>query len=123
MIRRLALPVLLATAGVASPDGGGGNVPTPGEAATQACPAPVMAPPVYPPRLRRRGIGGTTRVRVQADACGRVVHVELAASSGRGEIDDAAMAAARTWVFAPEAVARHQGGPLEIPITLDTRSR
>jgi len=72
MIRRLALPVLLATAGVASPDGGGGNVPTPGEAATQACPAPVMAPPV---------------------------------------------------VFAPEAVARHQGGPIGVPITLDTRPR
>ena len=85
------------------------------------CPTPIMGPPVYPERLRRRGIGGTTIVRVRADACGRVVDVELGRSSGHDEIDKAVIAAARTWVFTPQSVAKYAGGPIDIPITLGTR--
>ena len=59
-------------------------------------PAYRSAPlPPYPPAMRQRGVEGTSRLRIFLDARGTPRKVELAGSSGHGELD----AVARSWVL------------------------
>jgi TonB family protein len=85
------------------------------------CPSPRMDAPRYPAGLRSRRIGGTVRISVAADACGRVRDVAVVKSSGHVELDAAAIKAARQWVFTPKAVEKHAGGRIEMPVGFQTR--
>ena len=66
-------------------------------------------PPVYPPRCLRMGIEGTVRVKVLVGEDGRPQEVTIGKSSGESALDEAAMAAVRTWRFEP---ARRNGVPV-----------
>ena len=57
--------------------------------------------PRYPRAARRRGAEGTTWLRVDVAATGRVVRVAVERSAGHRDLDRAAVAAVRTWRFAP----------------------
>jgi TonB family protein len=85
------------------------------------CPLPRMDAPRYPEGLRSRRVGGTVRISVAADACGRVTDVAVVKSSGHVELDAAATKAARQWVFTPKAVEKHAGGRIEMPVGFQTR--
>ncbi|MCB5189900.1 energy transducer TonB [Methylobacillus arboreus] len=58
-------------------------------------------PPKYPPFAARQGWQGTVTLRVRVLANGSVERIEVAKSSGRKVLDDAAIAAAKGWEFAP----------------------
>ncbi len=58
-------------------------------------------PPHYPSAARRRGWQGLVVVRVQVGADGLPQQVELAAGSGHGLLDQAALDAVRNWRFRP----------------------
>lgn len=95
---------------------GRGRVPAPKAEALPAdpppeppAPDPVFLPPslkvdcapVYPPAVRRAGIQGTVRVRVEVEADGGVRSAEVAVSSGNAALDAAAVEAAAAWEFLP----------------------
>lgn len=76
----------------------------------------------YPPKLRDAGIGGSPFVWFHIDEPGRVVEAEVSRSSGRFELDAAALRVARAMQFSPaerdgEAVAAW----VEIPIRFTAR--
>ncbi len=85
------------------------------------CPSPRMDAPRYPAGLRGRRVGGTVRISVVADTCGRVTDVAVVKSSGHIELDAAAIKAAQQWVFTPKAVEKHAGGRIEMPVGFQTR--
>lgn len=76
-----------------------------------------MHPPVYPVAAFRAGADGTVQLRVSVDAKGRPENVQIESSSGRDDLDAAAMDAARQWTYAP---GRRDGvpvaGTLRIPV-------
>lgn len=75
--------------------------PEPEPARTRpACLAADAPPPEYPSVARRRGWEGTVLLRLTIAADGSLVSTEVAASSGRAALDEAAVAAARRWTFA-----------------------
>ena len=78
--------------------------------------------PVYPRSARRRGHEGCVTVAVSVAEDGRIVHAEVVASSGYGELDAAALAAVRTAHFAP---ATEDGVSVrgELRLTFDFRLR
>jgi TonB family protein len=80
------------------------------------------APAAYPLSARRRGEEGTTVVRARVDATGSVAHAEVARSSGVEAIDEAAVAAVRSWRFLP---ALDKGNPVasdvELPVVFRLR--
>ncbi|HEX9887483.1 MAG TPA: energy transducer TonB [Longimicrobiales bacterium] len=55
----------------------------------------------YPSVLRDAGIGGTVEVHVFVTADGKVGNALVQASSGHGQLDEAALAVARTMEFTP----------------------
>ena len=57
--------------------------------------------PIYPERARRAGVVGVVGVRIALAADGAVRAVELTASSGSRQLDEAALAAARASTFEP----------------------
>lgn len=63
-------------------------------------------PPVYPLLSRRLGEQGHVLLSLQVLADGALGQVRLKQSSGYRRLDDAAMAAVRTWTFLP---ARQNG--------------
>ncbi|HLU40385.1 MAG TPA: TonB family protein [Planctomycetota bacterium] len=65
-------------------------------------------PPAYPWLARRRGWEGTVVVQVRVDADGAVGAAAVVRSSGRAALDEAALAAVRTWRF--------RGGPGETSV-------
>ncbi len=68
-------------------------------------------PPLYPSRSRRRGEQGTVTLHVLIAASGAVERVELIASSGFRDLDDAALETVRSrWRFVP---ARRDGVAFE----------
>ena len=92
----------------------------PDAASAYTPPAPdgeFNTPPQYPAVAVRRGWHGRVLVRALVDAAGRPTRVELAESSGHGDLDDAALAAVRGWRFKP---ATRGGTPepalLQIPV-------
>jgi protein TonB len=57
--------------------------------------------PVYPLLARQRGQEGETLLRVNVDAAGRVLAVDVERSSGFSLLDDAAVKGVRQWRFTP----------------------
>ena len=75
-------------------------------------PAPVLVgltKPEYPAVARRLRVQGDVVMRLSVDAGGKVTDVELVKGLGRGGIDEAAVAAARTARFKP---ALRNGAPV-----------
>lgn len=70
----------------------------------------TVEPPGLVAEARREHITARVRLRLLVRADGIVGAVEVAASSGRPDLDDAAAASARAWRFAP---ARRDGEPVE----------
>lgn len=68
--------------------------------------------PAYPLAARRRGDQGTVLVRVLVTAEGLAVSVGLEKSSGHPALDEAALAAVKTWRFIP---ARQGAQAIESP--------
>jgi periplasmic protein TonB len=58
-------------------------------------------PPVYPRISKRLREQGTVLLRVQVDAQGRAITVDVSESSGFARLDDAAQEAVRQWRFIP----------------------
>jgi protein TonB len=100
----------------------------PAAAAPAAPPGPTVPPrpvaglagnrrPVYPTQARDRGEEGTVLVLVHVTAQGAAESVSVARSSGHPTLDEAAMAAIRSWRFSP---ATRGGVPVaaeaEVPV-------
>lgn len=62
---------------------------------------PERAPPRYPPSARRLGEEGTVMLRVELDEQGKVSMARVATSSGFARLDEAALAAVKTWRCTP----------------------
>jgi TonB family protein len=69
----------------------------------------------YPPLLRNAGIGGTSTVWLLIDEDGKVMRTRLAKTSGRNELDAAALRVAQSIEFTP---AQHEGNPVRVWIQL-----
>lgn len=94
--------------------------PPPPVAAPPAPPPPAPAPPTppsnaaylknpppeYPPLATRRGWEGTTVLRVHVLANGKASEIQVQTSSGREQLDNAAIQAVKRWTFVPSK----QGG-------------
>lgn len=70
---------------------------------------PERTPPRYPPLSRRLGEEGKVVLRVELDAQGGVSVAQIATASGFARLDEAALAAVRTWRCNP---ARRDGQPV-----------
>ncbi len=57
--------------------------------------------PAYPPSAREQGLEGMVILSVQVGANGRVGETRVKTSSGARVLDDAALAAVKTWTFVP----------------------
>ena len=62
---------------------------------------PDRTPPAYPRAARRAREEGRVVLRVELDESGRVVNAAVATSSSSAALDEAALAAVRTWRCAP----------------------
>lgn len=78
------------------------------ESTAPAAPKRISAPrilnkvePDYPQDARQEGVGGTVGVKVEVLENGRPGEVQLARSSGRWSLDEAALQAVRQWQFVP----------------------
>lgn len=71
---------------------------------------------LYPPLLRDAGIGGTANLWFLIDETGRVMRVRVNKSSGREELDAAALKVAERMEFTP---ARNGDEPVTVWIALD----
>jgi protein TonB len=58
-------------------------------------------PPEYPSLALRRGWEGTLVLRIKVLANGRAGSVEVSKSSGKPQLDEAAVEAVRNWKFIP----------------------
>jgi|GEM_PF-2947963 len=77
---------------------GSGNSNTPGTAQnSQARAIGDIPKPVYPPLARRKGIEGTVILSVEVLANGRTGQVKVVKSSGRKDMDQAAVAALKSF--------------------------
>lgn len=74
-------------------------------------------PPALSPRARRAGLGGAVAVQVEVDAEGCVAGASLVKGLGN-ELDEAAVTAARGWVFNP-ATAGGQPVAADYMLTVD----
>lgn len=70
---------------------------------------PERSAPAYPPLSRRRGEEGKVVLRVELDEEGRVSTARVATASGFPRLDEAALAAVKTWRCNP---ARRDGQPV-----------
>ena len=70
---------------------------------------PERSAPAYPPLSRRLGEEGTVVLRVELDEEGVVVAARVVAGSGFSRLDEAALAAVRTWRCTP---ARRERQPV-----------
>ncbi len=66
-------------------------------------------PPRYPPMSRRLGEEGKVVLRVELDEQGVVAAARVSSGSGHARLDEAALAAVKTWRCAP---ARRDGQPV-----------
>jgi len=57
--------------------------------------------PEYPQLAQRRGWEGTVLLRVQVLASGKPGEIQIQKTSGRQQLDDAALAAVKRWSFVP----------------------
>jgi protein TonB len=70
---------------------------------------PERSAPTYPPLSRRQNEEGKVVLRVELDEQGGVAAVRIATSSGFARLDEAALAAVKTWRCNP---ARRDGQPV-----------
>jgi protein TonB len=98
-----------------------------GAAAAPGDPGPLVGPsggyqvrPVYPEAARRKGLEGTTVLRVHVRDDGSVAEVVVARSAGEPSLDEAAAGAVQRWRFEP---ARRGGHPVAVWVTLPIRFR
>lgn len=70
---------------------------------------PERRPPSYPPLSRRMGEEGKAVLRVELDEQGAVSAAQVATSSGFARLDEAALAAVKTWRCTP---AQRDGRPV-----------
>jgi protein TonB len=70
---------------------------------------PERPPPMYPAISRRLGEEGTVVLRVELDEQGNIGRVRISSSSGLARLDEAALAAIRTWHCTP---AMRDGQPV-----------
>ena len=59
------------------------------------------APPRYPMLARRAKLEGSVLLHFRISRDGHIQHVEVRTSSGHALLDEAALAAVRTWRFSP----------------------
>lgn len=77
-----------------------------------------LNPPRYPSEEARAGITGTTILVVHVQASGVVSEVFVEKSSGNGNLDKAAIDAARTWRFNPGShLGKAVPGRVRVPVT------
>jgi protein TonB len=62
--------------------------------------------PRYPESARRAGIEGTTLLKLQVLANGKVGEVLVETSAGHSDLDRAAAEAVRKWLFEPARVGK-----------------
>ena len=98
-----------------------------GAAAAPGDPGPFVAPsggyqvrPTYPEAARRKGLEGTSLLRVHVRDDGSVGEVLIARSAGEASLDEAAVGAVERWRFEP---ARRGGHPVAVWVTLPIRFR
>ena len=73
--------------------------------------------PEYPSLAQRRGWEGTVLLRVQVLASGKPGEIQIQKSSGRQQLDDAALAAVKRWSFVPAKQGDvAQDGWVSVPI-------
>ncbi len=73
--------------------------------------------PEYPSLAMRRGWEGTVLLRVQVLASGKPGEIQIQKSSGRDQLDDAALAAVKRWSFVPAKQGDvAQDGWVSVPI-------
>jgi protein TonB len=78
----------------------GGDDPFGGD--LDAPPSPVSKlPPTYPSALLKKGIGGRVLVTCEVDETGSVTRASIKQSSGKAELDQAALQAVNKWKFKP----------------------
>jgi periplasmic protein TonB len=70
---------------------------------------PERSAPSYPAQSRRLGEEGSVVLRVELDESGRVASTQVKSSSGHARLDEAALAAVRTWRCTP---ATRNGQPV-----------
>ena len=92
-------------------------------------PRPVPAayrhapPPRYPTMAREQGLEGVVVLSVLVRHDGRVDDARVAVSSGAIVLDQAALAAVRTWLFAPATRGgRAVESVVEVPVKFALRS-
>ena len=92
-------------------------------------PRPVPAayrhapPPRYPTAAREQGLEGVVVLSVLVRHDGRVDDARVAVSSGASVLDQAALAAVRTWLFAPATQAgRPVESIVEVPVKFALRA-
>jgi TonB family protein len=79
--------------------------------------APVIrsqAPIAYPPAAKKEGVQGKVLLMLTIDLAGKVKAVEVTKGI-RADLDEAAVASARKWVFTP---AKRKGVPVEAMVAL-----
>ncbi len=113
-----AAVVWLGLVGVAraQPDLSGGDIPPPAAQADAVTP-PVLrtrADATYPPDALRDRLEGTVGLELEVDERGSVIEARVIAPAGHG-FDEAAVAAARAFVFEP---ARRNGTPIASKVQL-----
>ena len=73
--------------------------------------------PEYPSLAQRRGWEGTVLLRVHVLASGKPGEIQIQKSSGRQQLDDAALSAVKRWSFVPAKQGDvAQGGWVSVPI-------
>ena len=84
--------------------------------------APRNRPPHYPEMARRNGWNGRVIVRAHVSAAGRVTSVSLRSGSGYGVLDQAALAAVKSWRFLPGSVGGSAADTVvEVPVNFSLR--
>ena len=74
--------------------------------------------PIYPTEARAKGYQGTVVLKAEVLSSGRCGAISLTSSSGHLILDEAALAAVRTWRFQPATWwQRPVASIVEIPIT------
>lgn len=78
--------------------------------------------PEYPSLAQRRGWEGTVLLRVRVLASGKPGEIQIQKSSGRQQLDDAALAAVKRWSFVPAKQGDvAQEGWVSVPIDFKIR--
>ncbi|MBU8978262.1 energy transducer TonB [Lysobacter sp. MMG2] len=104
----LGLSLCVSVVSAQAPSQPDNAAPSPGKCA----PATPMKPPQYPDEASKT-LSGTTVLVLSLDPCGVVTYVQVESSSGHAQLDEAAVSAARGWVFEEGEEHRRVRVPVE----------